>query len=722
MVDVTTHSYPAPAALVAHCIRSTTRSAAVAGKVGVYDIDEAKALYQWLFDNDGFPSYMDWVSAGMIAKVEFGDNGLDLWAVICHDQTVDDTALSKWDTFASEATENSQTMGTLFKRAHDLGWKGSLRKVGVDMFKGVAAIAAAAGATLQGGMPMLAGQEELTRLAAPVLRDFLAAPTNAPARPAADEFPTLPAAMSGHGLYADMLECISRVIALSEPPQKFKPAAVVDVLAVLNLLHADVFDAVCRRITLSGHPLPTSKIKLAAANLQEKVERITVTHDKWEYDKNQEPQSDNSDNVTVLLGILGLSLRWNAWLERMEIQGGIDLDLRWTDWTYIDDTVVAKLRTRANRTKTRFRPGKEFLWETLLAIAHANPVDPAVELLATLEKDWDGTARLDSWLSRYCSCPNDQYHSAVGRSLVGGMVSRVRSPGVKFDTMPIFFGPQGTGKSTMLAVLALRPEYFTDSILLGDASKELVLSLAGKMLVEISEMGMRGNTNVNHVKAMISRTTDAGRTAYARAVTERPRRNIFCGSTNDDTPLEDPSGNRRFLPIRIDQEVDLPGLRSAVFQLVGEAAARHTRGESFDIPREVWAIAATHQEAARSVSDMESRLWSWFGETEHTKQAFVSVDDIVDLCDYSNWRNVHGARDAILKKMGFRRVQPYIGGTRTRGWYRGPEILPKHIEHVVRYLVSKTADNRPRVIIRGGNAVPLPTSPGVVLPPSPPPY
>lgn len=697
--------YPAPAALVEHCTRRLTKPSSAA-LPGSRDKGDVAALLVWLNERDAFSSYEDWFQIGMALKLEYQDDGFDLWEMT-HDGTVSpEAAASKWASFSADPTKDSVTLNTFLDRAHKLGWTGTVRKSTASMFDGVAQLAAASGASLSSGMPtpsqglpMLAGQAELARLALPILEDFLDATSQEPKWPNVSDFPTLPPAMEGHGLYAPMQDVLARVFALAEG-EKWKPGRVTDVLAVLNILHADVFEAVARALRSRGLTLHDRKIKLAAANLSEKVERIFVG-DAWINDKNGEPQSDNSDNVLVLLGVLGLELRWNGWLERMEIQGGIDADTRWPCWTYVDDTVVAKLRTRANRTKTRFRPGKEFLWETLLSLSHQNTVDPALDLLADLEAKWDGVSRLASFLHDYVHTPADAYHQAVARSLIGGMVKRMRHPGIKFDTMPVFFGRQGTGKSTMLSILTMRPEYFSDTILLGDASKELVLSLAGKCLVEISEMGMRGNTNVNHVKAMISRTTDAGRTAYARAVTERPRRNIWAGSTNEDNPLVD-TENRRFLPVRVDTEIDLAGLQATVGQLIGEAAALETAGESFQIPREVWGLAAEHQEAARSVSDMEAQLLEWFAETPFTKTAFVSTADLGELANLVGWKGQHTLRNAVLKRMGFRDVQPYLNGVKLRGWFRGPPgALPKQVALATRYTVGRDGSGRVRVLPRG---------------------
>jgi hypothetical protein len=163
----------------------------------------------------------------------------------------------------------------------------------------------------------------------------------------------------------------------------------------------------------------------------------------------------------------------------------------------------------------------------------------------------------------------------------------MRKPGAKHDEIALLVGPEGTGKSSFVAALAPRLEWFTESIRLGDEPKELVLSLAGKAVAEISEMSA-SIKDVAAIKAMISRTTDAGRTANARAVTERPRRNIFMASTNDDQALMSDTGDRRFLPIRIEQAIKTEWLHANAAQMIGEASAFESAGETFALPQGVW--------------------------------------------------------------------------------------------------------------------------------------
>lgn len=697
--------HPAPTALIEHCTRAKRQAASVS-PTGSRDAGDVAGLLTWLNERDVFAPYEDWLAVGMSLKLEFGDAGLELWA-LTHDHTVDaDTEASKWASFATEPTADSVTLASFLDRAHKLGWRGSVRKSTSSMFDGVAAIAAAAGANLSSGMPvppgpaaqgmpMLAGQEELTRLSTPILQSFLSATSDAPTRPISDDYPTLPPAMESHGLYSLLNESIARIVAMAEPGDaKWKPSRIKSAMAVLLLAHADVFESVRRRVEAMGRSFPIGPVKIEAKGLEDQVQRAFVKQDDWIYDQKGLPESDNPDNVAIFLAIIGAELRWNVWLQRAEIRG-----FEWQDWQPLDDVVIAKLSTRAFRTGTRFRVADSFLKQSLLAISHLNQHDPVLERIGALK--WDGVSRLNIWLTATCGVPCDLYHQAVSRNVIGGMVKRARSPGAKHDEVMILMGAQGTMKSTLCRALAIEDAWFTDSVTFDGSPQNVVPQLFGKLVVELSELDGMARREVQSIKRFISTQSDNVTLKYKAFSSEHARRCIFIGTCNEDSPLSDITGNRRFLPVRVNNEVNIAWLRANIEQLVAEAAHLEAAGADFSIPRSVWGEAAVHQEAARAVSDIETMLHGYFEETVHTGTAYVTLHDLAELCEIAGWKRMESLRNAIMRKMGFREMVPYLGGEKCRVWYRGPDIMPRQIEaRAVRYMVGKTTDGRARVTIR----------------------
>jgi hypothetical protein len=390
----------------------------------------------------------------------------------------------------------------------------------------------------------------------------------------------------------------------------------------------------------------TTDIAARAMALQQDAENRSLTmSDYRRHPKTGEPERDNIDNMKFFLRSLNIEIRFNEWIEREEIRGWI-----WNDWQPLDDTAVALMRMRGSDSTTRYFPSKDFTWDALISLARNNIVDPARDLLDHLESDWDGVPRLATWLTKTCGVPDDAYHRAVGESMLRGLCARIRQPGCKYDLMTVFISErQGTSKSTMAQVLALKNDWFAEDVSLGEASKELVLLLAGKTVVEISEMRTRGEAN--DVKAMVSRTHDEARTAYSRKTVKRPRRNIFVGSTNEPEFLEDPTGGRRFLPVTVRGEIDLEFLRSNLAQLVGEAATHQAQGYDINIPREIWEIAGEHQEAARITSGTEELLRDWYDTPEI--DVFVPSAEIVRRLADERQTASHKAVAAIMRRIGY---------------------------------------------------------------------
>jgi len=249
-------------------------------------------------------------------------------------------------------------------------------------------------------------------------------------------------------------------------------------------------------------------------------------------------------NVEAFVDWQGMKVRRNDFTNRDEFHRG-------HGWQCLDDDALLAMWDEAHQTG--FRVNKEFLRERLQAMALENRYHPVREYFAGLA--WDGTWRLDTWLTRYLGAPDNEYTRAVGAKTLIAAVRRVRRPGKKFDQLLIFEGAQGTGKSSGLEILAIHKSWFTDCVSITNDSKVTIEQTEGKLIVEVPELSGMKRAETEQVKANLSRSHDRARGAYGRLVREVPRQFIMIGTTNTDEDgkawyLKDPTGNRRFWPVK----------------------------------------------------------------------------------------------------------------------------------------------------------------------------
>jgi hypothetical protein len=129
--------YPAPPSVIEFCTRTRApESANVATPPGGYDFDAAKKLYQWLADNTVIDNDEDWRTCGMAARLEFGEQGLELWRIIAvRSGTLEPQTLARWATFVPKP--NAATLKSVFDIAHKAGWKDIVPKSFAETFKDI---------------------------------------------------------------------------------------------------------------------------------------------------------------------------------------------------------------------------------------------------------------------------------------------------------------------------------------------------------------------------------------------------------------------------------------------------------------------------------------------------------------------------------------------------------------------------------------------------------
>lgn len=240
--------------------------------------------------------------------------------------------------------------------------------------------------------------------------------------------------------------------------------------------------------------------------------------------------------------------------------------------------------------------GKEKIADALTAVLTRHSYHPIRDYLSGLT--WDGVPRLDRIIIDYMGAEDSELNRAMSRKHFVAAVARVFNPGCKYDYCLIMSGAEGIGKSTLLRVMG--GKWFNDSITTLEG-KEGMEQLRRAWVVELGELSSIKRSDVEQVKAHLSKQVDIYRAAYARRVLEHPRQCVFCGTTNEALFLKGDTGNRRFWVIPVVAELRKyrdwsEAIRRDRNQLWAEAVHYYKQGEPLYLSEELEAQAKQRQQ------------------------------------------------------------------------------------------------------------------------------
>ena len=182
-----------------------------------------------------------------------------------------------------------------------------------------------------------------------------------------------------------------------------------------------------------------------------------------------------------------------------------------------------------------------------------NPVD---DFLAGLPR-WDGRDRLGELAARVPDGKGmmKKYFPVWMRMAVNFW--RQRNPVFGATMMLMLVGRQGMKKSTFFRLL-LPPElrnYYHDRI--DFMTKRDAEQYATRFcLVNLDEYDQHSASQVAFLKHLLQETDVKNRGVFERDIRQHRRYASFCATTNDPTPLTDPTGSRRYLCVRVDGVID----------------------------------------------------------------------------------------------------------------------------------------------------------------------
>lgn len=230
--------------------------------------------------------------------------------------------------------------------------------------------------------------------------------------------------------------------------------------------------------------------------------------------------------------------------------------------------------------------GKEFVEMVFKSVVTAHKFNPVHEYLKKSHEEWEKAGRTEN-IQRlfidYLGTEDNRYTRECAELMMLGAVARALHPGCKFDYVVTFLSKQGGGKSTLIERLAEigggQQEYFCGDItsLNGKDAEEIVV---GRWIVELPEGLVIKKSEVEKVKAFISKRNAYFRPAYGRHTKQYARTCIFIATTNKFDMLNDTTGGRRFLPI-VCKGNNSEGIHALtkkdMMQLFGEAYDKYIR-------------------------------------------------------------------------------------------------------------------------------------------------
>jgi hypothetical protein len=295
-------------------------------------------------------------------------------------------------------------------------------------------------------------------------------------------------------------------------------------------------------------------------------------------------------------------LEWNDMLGNPTL-GGVSLE----------DEDVAGLREKIellvkdSRGKgLQFRTGD--IEQAVKQVASERRYNPVREYLEHLE--WDGTPRIAHVAEDILGIPATELTQVLLRKWFISAAARPLSPGCQVDHVLVLQGPQGPGKSTFFRKLA-GDDWFTDQHfdIASDDGSRIVRRF---WVIEWAELETMHRSRSGMVKGFISRRVDTFRPPYARRHVDAPRHCVIVGTVNPEKFLTDPTGNRRFWVIAVQDTFNLELLAEQRDQLWAEAVHLFRAGEQWHLtPRESELLAEAQEEFKDESHPWEGIVAEW---------------------------------------------------------------------------------------------------------------
>jgi len=364
-----------------------------------------------------------------------------------------------------------------------------------------------------------------------------------------------------------------------------------------------------------------------------------------------EEQSDVSDDLPIDMQIINyiksLPLKFNKITKRCEYDG--------------EDITDRDLNSIFLNCKEIFRKGK-FSKEFIGAILESDRIVAYNPFTEFLEKN--SYLKPQGVVNAAVSCfkmDGTQDNNFIAKLILKWLLSLIASMNGTYSLLIlVLIGEQATGKTKFFRLLLpdeLR-RYYAESKLDKGTDDELLLSQ--KLLIVDDEFGGKSKKEATKLKDLSSKDKITARKSYGRYAEDYQRYAVLAGTTNEDNILNDPTGNRRIIPVKIGyfdfdsfEKINKVELFIELYHKWKEV------GDWWMLTKDEITELNKFGDQFTELSLEEDMIKTNFTKSDQKTGLFMTVTAMIDHCEKQLSRQHLNIKrfGQLLKKMGFERMK-----------------------------------------------------------------
>lgn len=275
-------------------------------------------------------------------------------------------------------------------------------------------------------------------------------------------------------------------------------------------------------------------------------------------------------------------------------------------------------------------------------LADCNQYNPVATWVNS--KPWDGKDRLHALLATV-KAKNEATDPRVARLketliirwLISAVAAAFSPDGVSAAGVLVFQGEQYVGKTKWFKSLApTELNVIKDGVILKPDDRDSVKQACSFWLVELGELDSTfRKSDIAALKAFITAKQDVIRRAYARKESQYARRTVFFASVNPKGFLNDPTGNRRYWTIEVEEldhshGIDMQQMWAQVYEQL------YKEGESWYLTVDELNDLNAHNEDFTATDPIEEVINSYYDWScsRHLWHDWMSATDALKHCGY----------------------------------------------------------------------------------------